>query len=238
MPIAQEKTPRIALCLSGGGMRAAICSYALVAGLADIDLLNAITYCAALSGSTWFLTDWITFGQPLDAYHDHFVTALSRMRAFSIGALSTALWPKYIFEQDTSIVDLYGVYLANTFLRQINNAAARQKVAFSSLGDSIQDGSWPFPLCTAVETSVDNHWVTFTPYEVGSDTLHFRYQHGLLAENLLAAYQLIVLPNKVLDFLWVSGDLHFQVVLKNCLKCSNTLEPLITCTKLSMFLQK
>lgn len=171
--IDDEKTPRIALCLSGGGMRAATCSYGLVTGLADIGILDAITYCSALSGSTWFLTDLILYGQPLDEYYNHFCTALSHMRPVSIEALSSALWPKYIFHQDTSIVDYYGAYLANTFFRQIPDKVDRQKATLSSLGNLIKDGSWPFPLYTAVETSAENHWVTFTPFEVGSDTMHF-----------------------------------------------------------------
>jgi Lysophospholipase catalytic domain. len=95
------------------------------------------------------------------------------MRPVALDALSTVLWPKYIFKQDTSIVDLYGAYLANTFFRQIKDSDSRQKATLSSLRDSIKEGSWPLPICTAVETSVDNHWVTFTPFEVGSDTLHF-----------------------------------------------------------------
>lgn len=208
MSITPEKTPRIALCLSGGGLRAAIASYALVAGLADIGLLNAITYCAALSGSTWFLTDWITFGQPLNAYHDHFIKALSRMHPFSIDALSTVLWPKYIFGEDTSIVDLYGVYLANTFFRQIKNTTSRQKVTFSSLGKSIKDGTWPFPLATAAETSVDNHWVTFSPYEISCDTLGFILPTWAFGRKFVSGTSIDYAPEQSLGFfmgLWGSA---------------------------------
>lgn len=226
--LAQEKTPRIALCFSGGGMRAAMCSYALVAGLSDIGLLNAITYCAALSGSTWFLTDWLAFGQPLDAYYNHFINALSRMHTFSIEPLSTALWPKYIFEQETSIVDLYGVFLANTFLSQIKNTSARQRVTFSSLGDIIKDGSWPFPLTTAIETSVDYHWVTFSPYEIGSDTLHFYIPTWAFGRKFAGGVSIDSAPEQSLGYLmglWgsaLSGSLQDYLE-----KLSQDLEPLL-----------
>ena len=214
MTIALEATPRIALCLSGGGMRAAICSYALVAGLADIDLLDAVTFCAALSGSTWFLTDWITFGQPFDLYHDHFVNALSSMRPFSVDALANALWPKYIFQQNTGIVDLYGVYLAHTFLNKLNDNVNLQKITFSSLDNYIKDGSWPFPICTAVESSIDNHWVTFTPYEVGSDSLHFHMPTWAFGRKFAGGKSLDYAPEQSLGFfmgLWgssLSGSLQ------------------------------
>jgi phospholipase A2 len=38
----------------------------------------------------------------------------------------------------------------------------------------VRDGSWFFPLCTAIEISQSKKnpaWFTFTPYEVGSDQL-------------------------------------------------------------------
>lgn len=208
MTIDQRATPRIALCLSGGSMRAAICSYALVAGLADIDLLDAVTYCAAISGSTWFLTDWIAFGQPLDLYHDHFVNALSSMRVFSVDALSAVLWPKYIFEQSTGLIDLYGTYLANTFLRQINDDVARQKMTFSSLGIRIKDGSWPFPLCAAAEGSIDDHWFTFTPYEVGSDSLHVQIPTWAFGRKFAGGVSVDYAPEQSIGFfmgLWGSS---------------------------------
>jgi len=172
-PIELEKTPRIAVCLSGGGMRAAMSSYGLMAGLDDIGLLNGITYCAGLSGSTWFLTDWMLYGKPMNNYYEHFARAISRMRLFSVDALASSLWPKYLFRQDSGIVDIYGVYLANTFLRTIKNKVDRQRVTFSSMAPLVRNGSWPFLLCTGVETSIDNHWVTFTPFEVSCDSLHF-----------------------------------------------------------------
>ena len=206
-PIAKDKTPRIALCLSGGGIRAATCSYGLVAGLADIGMLDTVTYCSALSGSTWFLTDWILFGH-LDQYHDHFCDAISSIKPFGIDAASDVLWPKYIFGQDTSIVDLYGIYLANTFFRQLKDDNTRQAVVFSSLGDYIKDGAFPFPLCTAVETTIDNNWVTFTPFEVSCDSLNFSIPTWSFGRRFSAGLSTDYAPEQSLGFfmgLWGSA---------------------------------
>jgi phospholipase A2 len=226
--IADEKTPRIALCLSGGGMRAATCSYGLVAGLADIGILDTITYCASLSGSTWFLTDWILFGQSLDQYYEHYCAALSRMRTVSVNALSSILWPKYIFNQDTSIIDYYGAYLANTFFRQIPDNINRQKVTLSSLGDLIKDGSWPFPLYTAVETSAENHWVTFTPFEVGSDTMHFHIPTWSFGRKFSNGMSVDYAPEQSLGYfmgLWGSA---LSGSLEDMLNSVEGLNPLLT----------
>ncbi len=207
-PIELEKTPRIAVCLSGGGMRAAISSYGLMAGLDDIGLLNGITYCAGLSGSTWFLTDWMLYGEPMDSYYNHFTKAISHMRMFSIDALASSLWPKYIFRQDTGIVDIYGVYLANTFLRGIKNKVDRQRVTFSSMAHLVRDGSWPFILCTGVETSIDNHWVTFTPFEVSCDSLHFNMPTWAFGRKFINGISVDFAPEPSLGFfmgLWGSA---------------------------------
>lgn len=207
-PIAQEKTPRIAVCLSGGGMRAAMSSYGLMAGLDDIGLLNGITYCAGLSGSTWFLTDWILYGKPMDSYYEHFTKAISRMRMFSIDSLASSLWPKYLFRQDTGIVDIYGIYLANTFLSTIKNKIDRQRVTFSSMAPLVRNGSWPFLLCTGVETSIDNHWVTFTPFEVSCDSLHFNMPTWAFGRKFINGNSADFAPEPSLGFfmgLWGSA---------------------------------
>lgn len=212
--IPQHKTPRIALCLSGGGMRATICSCALVTGLNDIGLLDTITYCASLSGSTWFLTDWITLGQPIALYQKHLINALSQISIFSLDTLSSILWPKYIFRQETGIIDLYGAYLAHTFLQQTKDHIVREKITFSSLHSSIKEGLWPFPLCTAIENSITPHWITCTPYEIGSDSLHFQVPTWAFGRKFIGGISTDYAPEQSLGFfmgLWgsaLSGSLQ------------------------------
>jgi hypothetical protein len=49
----QKHAPKIALCFSGGGMRAAILSLGCLKAAQDTGLLACCTYVASLSGSTW-----------------------------------------------------------------------------------------------------------------------------------------------------------------------------------------
>jgi phospholipase A2 len=200
-PIELEKTPRVAVCLSGGGMRAAMASYGLMAGLDDIGLLNGVTYCAGLSGSTWFLADWMVYGGTLKNYYEHFTRSISSMRVFSVDSLAASLWPKYVFRQDIGIVDVYGVYLANTLFSTIKNKVDRQRVTFSSLAHLVRDGSLPFPLCTGVETSIDNHWVTFTPFEVSCDSLGFSMPTWAFGRKFVNGASVDFAPEPSLGFL-------------------------------------
>jgi phospholipase A2 len=168
--VPQENAPCIAVSLSGGGMRAAICDYGLLAGLQDINMIDTITYIAAISGGTWFLTDWLSFDSDFANYNEHFMQVLTHSHRYSSETLSRQLLRKYIFEQDQGIADLYGTFLASTFFSQEKNP---DSIVFSSIAQKVQDGTWPFPLCTFIETSAERHWLTCTPYDVMSETLNF-----------------------------------------------------------------
>ncbi|KAH3756603.1 hypothetical protein Pelo_11631 [Pelomyxa schiedti] len=58
-PSAESDMPCVAVCGSGGGVRAMVSMIAFLNGLSSIGLLDGITYCAGLSGSTWCLLQWI-----------------------------------------------------------------------------------------------------------------------------------------------------------------------------------
>jgi hypothetical protein len=171
LKFAEGEMPRIAVVMSGGGMRAATCAEGFFAGLEDIKLLDGVLYAAALSGSTWFLSNYLMFGKPLDDYKKEFMKAITEVHLLSPEAIAKVLWQKVIFEQPIGIIDIYGVFLANMFFRYIDSDKARQRLRFSSLVGQLQTGDWVFPLCTAVETTFGYHWFTFSPYEIGSETL-------------------------------------------------------------------
>lgn len=171
--IPLEKTPAVAVCMSGGGMRAAMCAFALTSALDESGLLDAVTYTSALSGSTWFLTDWIYSGKSLDSYYQDLIGSLSGIHICTPEMVARSLWQKYIFHQDTSLIDVYGTFLGNTFLQHIGNAIDHNAVTFSSLVPRLAGGAYAFPLCTVAETSAEDHWVTCSPTDVSSDTLNF-----------------------------------------------------------------
>lgn len=226
--IPLEKTPRIAICMSGGGMRAAISSHGFMAGLEACGLLNAITYCSVLSGSTWFLTDWMYSGKSLDLYYAELIESLSKIHMFSADVLAQALWRKYVFLQDTSLVDLYGALLGNTFLKSVNNALEAEKVTFSTLGNSVAQGIYPFPLCTAAETSAENHWVTFSPFNVSSESLKFSIPIWSFGRTFVSGVSTNFAPEQSLGFLMGLWGSAASGSIEDMLKASiNQLNPLL-----------
>lgn len=167
--LTDNEMPKIAICLSGGGMRAVIGSFGFVAGLNDIGLLDTITYAATLSGSTWFLAHYLSLGMPMHQYEEELIKGLTKQHLLDPKVVSQVLLSKLTFGQEIGLIDLYGIYLSNQLFRNIADDADRQKVFLSDLAKRVENGDYFFPLFTAVETSFDYNWFTFTPYEIGSE---------------------------------------------------------------------
>jgi len=219
--ITQSKMPCIAACLSGGGMRAAIGSYALCEALRQLKLINALTYIACLSGSTWFTSTWLMSGMSLESYKDYLYDSLTKSQLFNPRLLAGRLWPKYLFGQHSSIVDLYGVYLANTFYDYIRPDDARQELTITQLQARTRDGLWPFPLFTCGETTDAFHWCTFTPYQFSCDTLDYSIPIWAFGRQFKEGRSVDVAPEFSLGFLmgiWgsaLSGSLHELLELES-----------------------
>ncbi len=164
----------VGLGFSGGGMRAALSADALVEAFAEIGLLDIVSHIAGDSGSTWFIADWLLHGKPIQEYREDLYESLSGKAEISVHSVTGALWPKYLFNQGVGPTDLFGAYLACRFLRHVQQEQDRIHIKFSHCQDRLADGQWPLPLCTAVEADHEQqHWITFTPFDVSSEELNF-----------------------------------------------------------------
>jgi phospholipase A2 len=172
--LPEYAVPRIALCLSGGGIRATVASYGLFLGLHEIGLFDAITYSVAGSGSTWLLSSYLVAGTDVPAYRSNLVKAVSHEYVPAPTAMVDTFLQKGAYKQPLSLIDLYGVYLSHKFFQSVSTDIGRQRVWFSDLRDRTDNGSFMLPLCAAVEITKSTRnpvWYTFSPYEIGSDEL-------------------------------------------------------------------
>lgn len=206
--IPENNTSCVAACLSGGGMRAVIGSYALFEALRQLQLINALTYISCLSGSTWFVSTWLTSGLNLESYKDFLYDSLTNSQLFNPLLLADNLWSKFVFGQHISIVDLYGVYLANTFYNYITpdkayaeQIKARQQLKLSMMQVRTQYGQWPFPLFTCGEATDTFHWCTFTPYQFSNDTLDYSIPIWSFGRNFKNGTSVDIAPEFSLGFM-------------------------------------
>lgn len=171
--IKNYAVPNIALCFSGGGYRAMISTLGSLLGAQQIEILDSVTYMASLSGSTWLLGPWSTYGIPIDKYKDILEKNIDLNifeKDIHLPLLVETLIQKSLFKQDLSIIDIYGSLLANSLLQ--NFGMKRQKMHLSDVSKLIEKGKFPIPIYTATEaTTNDYEWFEFTPFEVGSTFL-------------------------------------------------------------------
>lgn len=135
-------------------------------------LLDAVTYNASLSGSTWAVAGWIDSGLDLQNYLAHIATHLNQHILVDpdLTDLASTLLEKQYYKQPVSLVDCYGALIAQKILVHDSPSS----IPLMSRHAYIDNGAMPFPIYTAIigdEGAYEHSWVEFTPYEVGSTDL-------------------------------------------------------------------
>jgi len=173
--LKDKYVPNISVICSGGGYRAMLGSIGALCGLEQIGLLDVITYVSALSGSTWAVGLWISTGMTLKQLKTYIAKQLTvdfyKIRRPDSRKIAHMLLVKTAFQQPFSTVDLFGAFLARHLLKDFFGDAC-QMVHMSDQMKTIQDGTFPFPIYSAVDGRINIRgsipWYEFTPIEIGS----------------------------------------------------------------------
>lgn len=169
--IHPDDVPIIAMCGSGGGLRALVAGTASYVCAQDAGLFDCVTYTAGVSGSCWLQTLYYsTIGQQSHArILDHLKQRLGVHIAFPPAALSLlaqAPTNKYLLsgiveklrgvpDADFGLVDIYGLLLAARLLvpkGELRISDLDLKV--SNQQYYVNDGQHPLPIYTAVRHEI------------------------------------------------------------------------------------
>ncbi|MFA5306151.1 MAG: hypothetical protein WC365_01740 [Candidatus Babeliales bacterium] len=169
-----QAVPTIGISCSGGGVRAAIAMLGLLRGLDRINLLNAVTYCSTLSGSTWTTASWFIHNMPLPKLTEYLKEKTSHTFDSAYVdevAIIQALSNKKKKGRILSTTDIWGGLVADSFLSTFKEPG--QYYLLTDLQQQSLNGSFPIPIFTAVigETDPRYEWVEMTPFSVGSTFL-------------------------------------------------------------------
>lgn len=174
-PISNSAVPTIALLESGGGYRAMTCSLGMHMGLEKIGLMDGVTYMVGVSGSTWSIGLWIGHQTAIDAFKKHLTQkmshGLSEISKDEIKLMASEFSKKYALEQEITLVDTFGAYLANILLS--DHGDQRHMIRLSDQIKLLEDASFPCPIYTAVcaDHKSKQDWYEFTPWEFGASWL-------------------------------------------------------------------
>lgn len=180
--LKDEEVPRIAICGSGGGIRAALCTLGSLIGALEIGLLDCTLYASALSGSAWLMGSIFSDSRSghdqsvLHEYKHNMVRKLGgglqiSMSPISVKLSSENMLTKFYYGQRISLVDFWGLMVGEIMLQNLGQYW--QKAVLSSQGMLMETGAYPFPLYTAIMPLGNSkfEWFEISPYEVWSELL-------------------------------------------------------------------
>ena len=181
-----QRPLRIAFCGSGGGDRAMLSTLGFMIGAQTpgTNVLDCTSFFSALSGSTWAVGLWLSSGKTLGELKANLKHNLSKPTLRLNDGLSSIppitdkneiarllknLVTKSVFEQDISVIDIWGGLIANHVLKNSIPAPLSTRMTRTQI-PRIQGGDYPLPIYTAVSGNLadDYHWWEFTPFECGS----------------------------------------------------------------------
>ena len=169
--------PSIALILTGGGYRAMLGSLGTLTALEELGLLDSITHVSSLSGSAWLVMLWMTYGCSLAELKRILIPKLTGLfRNVNISNLKNALeylLIKYSFDQPMTLVDLFGVVLANSLLEDFGEE--KFFIQISQQKERLKDGAFPFPLYSLSSGSIIQRvswWYEVNPLETSGYQLN------------------------------------------------------------------
>ncbi|KFH44545.1 Cytosolic phospholipase A2-like protein [Hapsidospora chrysogenum ATCC 11550] len=169
--IHPDDVPTIAVCGSGGGLRALIAGTGSLLATEEDGLLDCVTYTAGVSGTCWlqaFYLSSFTKGR-IAALVDHLKARASTHIAYppvafqSLVSLPTS---KYLLsgmveklkgdpKADFGLVDVYGVLLAARYLIPRGDLAVNERdFKLSNQRDYVKFGQNPLPIYTAVRHEI------------------------------------------------------------------------------------
>lgn len=169
--IHPDDVPVIAMCGSGGGLRALVAGTGSYLAAQEAGLWDCVTYTAGVSGSCWLQTLYHSSisGRSFHKLVDHLKNRLGVHIAFppaALNLLTTAPTNKYLLnglveklkgdpDADFGLVDIYGLLLAARLMVPRGELGVSDSdLKLSSQAANLYDGAHPLPIYTAVRHEI------------------------------------------------------------------------------------
>ena len=166
-----DDIPTIAMCGSGGGLRALVAGASSYLSAQEVGLFDCVTYTAGVSGSCWLQTLYYSSlgGQRHNRVLDHLKSRISQHIAYPPTALelfTTAPTNKFLLSgcveklkadptADFGLVDVYGLLLAARLLVPRGDLGVNPyDLKISNQRAHLLNGDHPLPIYTAVRHEI------------------------------------------------------------------------------------
>ncbi|KAI9794734.1 MAG: hypothetical protein M1833_007391 [Piccolia ochrophora] len=166
-----DDVPTIAICGSGGGLRALVAGASSYMSSQEAGLFDCATYVAGVSGSCWLQALYYSSlgGRRFDKLVDHLKARIGVHIAFpptALGLISTAPTNKYLLsglverlkgdsDANFGLVDVYGLLLAARLMVPKGELEVNEDdLKMSNQRNVLQRGQHPMPIYTAVRHEI------------------------------------------------------------------------------------
>ncbi len=222
--IEPQAVPVIACAHSGGGFRAMISSAGILSGLEKIGILDAVTYIAGISGSTWCFAPFVYYGKSAQEYKQFLADKVKKnifKTPVDMMSIISNIFMKNMLGEHTNLIDIYGGILGNKFFGQTKKYK-KEGIFLSDLAENTSKGLVPMPILTAISPGPPFLWFEYTPFYIGANIEDFYVPTWSFGRKFLNGESKNFAPEQKIGFfmgIWGSAfALRFVTMINGLLK--------------------
>ncbi|XP_028740749.1 cytosolic phospholipase A2 gamma isoform X2 [Peromyscus leucopus] len=170
--IQAEQAPVIAVLGSGGGLRAHIACLGVLSEMKELGLLDAVTYLAGVSGSTWALSSFYINNGNMEGMEEELKHRYEHNRWPFGESLKKAI--QSARRENYSMTDFWAYFVVSRQTRELQDSN------LSSIKKQVEEGLLPYPIFAAIDGDLQpdwkkrktqESWFEFTPHHAGYPAL-------------------------------------------------------------------
>ncbi|XP_006868479.1 PREDICTED: cytosolic phospholipase A2 gamma [Chrysochloris asiatica] len=172
LDVDTDKVPVIALLCSGGGLRAHIACVGVLSEMKRHSLLDAVTYLAGVSGSTWALSSFYANNGNMETIEAELKYRFDQ-KEWDLGkSLEKTIQAARL--ESYSLTDFWAYMVVSKQTRELQDSC------LSSLAKDVEEGTLPYPIFAAIDDDLktawqkkktQKTWFEFTPHHAGYPAL-------------------------------------------------------------------
>ncbi|XP_077836737.1 cytosolic phospholipase A2 gamma isoform X1 [Macaca mulatta] len=170
--IEADEAPVVAVLGSGGGLRAHIACLGVLSEMKEQGLLDAVTYLAGVSGSTWAISSLYTNDGDMEALEADLRHRFSRQEWDLAKSLQKTI--QAARSENYSLTDFWAYMVISKQTRELPESH------LSNMKKPVEEGTLPYPIFAAIdndlqpswqEAKAQETWFEFTPHHAGFPAL-------------------------------------------------------------------
>ncbi|XP_063658071.1 cytosolic phospholipase A2 gamma isoform X27 [Pan troglodytes] len=170
--IEADEAPVVAVLGSGGGLRAHIACLGVLSEMKEQGLLDAVTYLAGVSGSTWAISSLYTNDGDMEALEADLKHRFTRQEWDLAKSLQKTI--QAARSENYSLTDFWAYMVISKQTRELPESH------LSNMKKPVEEGTLPYPIFAAIDNDLQpswqearapETWFEFTPHHAGFPAL-------------------------------------------------------------------